>query len=75
MKTLTCKQLGGTCDVAMTAATEEEMKTMAWKHVAEAHPEKFAATQDVMKDATREQQDQSAAYFHKNWEAAPEDAA
>ena len=75
MKTLTCSQFGGPCDFAMTAATEKELMGMCWKHVAETHPEKFKTTQDMMKDATQEQKDQSAAYFHNVWEAAPENAA
>ena len=73
MKTLTCTQLGGTCDFKMTAATEAELKAKAWKHVEEAHPEKYKTTQEMMKNATPEQTAQSDAYFHKNWEAAPED--
>jgi len=73
MKTLTCSQFGGPCDFKMKAATEKEMSDMCWKHVKEAHPEKFEATQKMMKDATKEQKDQADAYFHKVWESAPED--
>ncbi|GEM_PF-784489 len=73
MKTITCAQFGGDCDHKMTAATEKEMSDMAWKHVKEAHPEKFKMTQDMMKGAKPEQKAQSEAYFHKVWEAAPED--
>jgi len=73
MKTLTCAQLGGPCDFTMTAGTEQEMKAMAWKHVREAHPGKFETTKEMMENATQEQRDQADAYFHKNWEAAPED--
>ena len=73
MKTLTCAQFGGDCDFKMTAATEKEMSAMAWKHVKEAHPEKFKMTQDMMKGGTPEQKAQSESYFHKVWEAAPED--
>ena len=72
MKILTCAQLGGPCNFKMTAATENEMKAMAWKHVMEAHPEKM---EDVnkMKDAGKEAAEMAAANFHMNWEAAPED--
>ena len=72
MKTLTCKQLDGPCDFSMTTTTEKEMMAMAWKHIAETHPEKFETTKKVMENATQEQKDQASAYFHKNWEAAPE---
>ena len=73
MKTLTCAQFGGPCNFSATTATEKEMSDAMWKHVKEAHPEKFEATQKMMKNATQEQKDQSTAYFHKIWEAAPED--
>jgi len=62
--------LGGSCDFKMTAATEKEMMEKGWKHAAEAHPEKMAAT----KSMTPEQQKQGQAYFHKVWESTPEDA-
>ncbi|MFA6161240.1 MAG: DUF1059 domain-containing protein [Patescibacteria group bacterium] len=73
MKTLTCAQFGGPCDFKMTAATEKEMSAMCWKHVKEAHPERFEETKIVTKDATKEQDDQAAAYFHNVWESVPED--
>ena len=72
MKTLTCSQFGGPCDFKMTATTEKEMKNMCWKHVKEAHPEKFKETEDATKGATKEQNNQADEYFHKIWEAAPE---
>ncbi len=71
MKTMTCAQMGGTCDTAMTAATEAEMVEMGMAHIATAHPdmaEKVAAM-------TQEEKDAWAADFHAKWEAAPEDAA
>ena len=74
MKTLTCAQFGGPCDFSATTATEKEMSDAMWKHVKEAHPGKFEETQKYMgENATQEQKDQAAAYFHKIWEAAPED--
>jgi predicted small metal-binding protein len=73
MKTITCKQFGGPCDFAMTAATEEEMKAMAWKHVAEAHPERMEQTKGAMQNAKPEGAAKAAAYFHSVWESVPED--
>lgn len=32
MKTMTCKQLGGACDIAFNANTFEEMADMSKKH-------------------------------------------
>ena len=75
MKTITCAQFGGPCDFAMTAATEEEMKAMCWKHAAEAHPDKMEEVKEAAKNATPGREDTPAVYFHKVWEAAPEDVA
>ena len=74
MKTLTCAQFGGSCDFAAAAATEKEMSDIMWKHVKESHREKFKETQKMMEKATPEEKGQSTAYFHKIWEAAPEDS-
>ena len=71
MKTMTCAQMGGTCDASMTAATEAEMVQMGMAHITAAHPdmaEKVAAM-------TQEEKDAWAADFHAKWEAFPEDAA
>lgn len=73
MKTITCKQFGGPCDFAMTAATEKEMKDLAWKHTEQSHPEQYASTKEIMKNATKEQMAQTDAYFHKVWESVPDD--
>ena len=74
MKTLTCKQFGGPCDFAMTAATEEEMKAMCWKHVAEAHPDRMEQTKKAMQNAAPEDAARADAYFHRVWESGPENA-
>ena len=74
MKTITCAQFGGPCDFTMAAATEAEMKAMAWKHTAEVHPDKMAQAKDAMTGASKEQSDMAAAYFHTVWESVSEDA-
>ena len=33
MKTLTCRELGGTCDTKLSAASSEEMVSVMTKHV------------------------------------------
>lgn len=39
MKTLTCKQLGGTCDYKLTAHSWDDMVQKMTKHVMENHPD------------------------------------
>lgn len=38
MKTLTCKELGGTCDQKVSAATWDDMVKAMTRHVMEKHP-------------------------------------
>ena len=70
MKTMTCAQMGGTCDTSMTAATEAEMVQMGMDHVIAAHPE----MKEKMDAMTQDEKDAWAADFHAKWEATPEDA-
>ena len=39
MKTLTCRQLGGTCDQKLSASSWDEMVKAMTKHVMESHPD------------------------------------
>jgi predicted small metal-binding protein len=39
MKTLTCKELGGTCDERLSASTWDEMVQKMSKHVMAKHPD------------------------------------
>jgi len=39
MKTLTCKELGGTCDQKLTAKTWDDMVQNMTKHVMDRHPD------------------------------------
>jgi predicted small metal-binding protein len=39
MKTMTCKELGGTCDQRLTAETWDEMVRTMTKHVMDKHPD------------------------------------
>lgn len=39
MKTMTCRQLGGTCDQAITANTWDEIVKKMSRHVIEKHPD------------------------------------
>ncbi len=71
MKTMTCSQLGGSCDASMTAASAEEMVTLGMDHLKQAHPER-AAEIDA---STQEEKDAWMTDFQAKWDAAPEDAA
>lgn len=57
MKTMTCQQLGGACDVQFHADTFEEMKALSRKHGTEmyqqgdqAHLSAMNEMQELMKD-------------------------
>ena len=50
MKTMTCKQLGGACEVAFHANTFEEMAAMSKKHAMEMFQKNDAAHLDAMKE-------------------------
>lgn len=39
MKTMTCKELGGSCDQKLSAESWDEMVSVMTKHVIENHPE------------------------------------
>ncbi len=70
MKTMTCAQMGGPCDTAITAETEDEMMAKGMAHLESAHPEMAAKVKATPKDdpmmvAWGEK-------FHADWAAAPE---
>ena len=50
MKTLKCKDMGGTCDHPMTADTSEEMMNKGMAHLNEAHPEMAKSVEEMPKD-------------------------
>lgn len=52
MKTVTCNQMGGTCDAKFTGNTPEEIVGKAMEHVKTAHPE-MAAQIEKMSDADK----------------------
>jgi predicted small metal-binding protein len=39
MKTLTCRELGGTCDKKLSAGSWDEMVSVMTRHVLENHPD------------------------------------
>jgi predicted small metal-binding protein len=67
VKTLTCRQLGGTCDTQLSAASWKEMVSVMTKHVMEKHP-------DVAKQMERmhnEDPEKWGKEMKPKWDAAP----
>jgi hypothetical protein len=79
MKTMTCKQLGGACDLEFHAETFEEMAELSKQHGMEmfkqgdeAHLKAMSEMQELMKSPTAMQE-----WFdnkRKAFDALPEDA-
>jgi predicted small metal-binding protein len=73
MKTMTCDQLGGPCDAAMSAETSDEMLAKGMAHLETAHPEMAATVKATPADDPM--MVGWAAKFAKDWENTPEDPA
>lgn len=68
MKTLTCRELGGSCDQKLSAASWDEMVKTMTQHVLQNHP-------DVAKDMERMHNEDPQRWGRKmrpKWDAAPE---
>jgi predicted small metal-binding protein len=68
MKTMTCKDLGGTCDQKLSAASWNEMVQVMTEHVMEEHP-------DVAKEMERMHQQDPQKWGREmkpKWEATPD---
>lgn len=50
MKTITCKQMGGTCDAPITASSYDELNMLGMKHLEEVHPEMAADIKKMSPD-------------------------
>lgn len=50
MKTMTCKQLGGACDMEFRANTFEDMAELSQQHGLEMHQKQDAAHLEAMKE-------------------------
>jgi hypothetical protein len=64
--TMTCRQMGGTCDATITAGTSAEVARKMTAHVLETHPE----VANRMKNMTPEEHRRWEADFHRNWDEA-----
>ncbi len=70
MKTMTCAQMGGTCDAKITGSTPDEMIMNGMKHLETAHPEMAADVKATPKtDPTMVAWGEK---FAKDFAAAPE---
>lgn len=50
MKTMTCAQMGGMCDQALSAETKDEMLSVGMAHLEEVHPEMAETVKSMPKD-------------------------
>ncbi len=60
MKTMTCKQLGGACDLEFSSSTFEEMAELSKNHGMEMFQKQDEAHMKVMKEMSALMQDPSA---------------
>jgi len=67
MKTMTCKELGGTCDQKLSAGSWDQMVQVMTKHVTDNHPE---LAKDMEKMHKEDPQKWSSEMKPK-WEATP----
>ena len=72
MKTLTCAQLGGPCDAAISGNTKDELMANGMKHLEEAHPDMAAKVKATPKDDPMMVEWNEK--FNKDWDAAAEQA-
>src|SRR5437773_8723971 len=68
MKTMTCRELGGTCDQKLSAGSWEEMVKVMTKHVMEKHPD----VAKKMEQMHNEDPKKWGKEMKPKWEAAPE---
>jgi predicted small metal-binding protein len=68
MKTMTCRQLGGTCDQKLSADSWDAMVKTMTKHVMEKHPD----VAKKMEKMHNEDPKQWAKETRPKWDAAPD---
>ena len=71
MKTMTCRQLGGTCDQKLSAETWDDMVQTMTKHVMENHPD----VAEKMKAMHEQDPKKWGKEMKPKWEAAKEVSA
>lgn len=68
MKTMTCKELGGTCNEKLSAETWDGMLKATTKHVMEKHPYVAKAMEAMDKEDSK----RWGREMKPKWEAAPQ---
>ncbi len=68
MKTMTCRELGGACDLKLSAETWEEMVKKMTAHVMDKHP----AVAEKMKTMHEEDPKKWGREMKPKWDAAPQ---
>ena len=68
MKTITCAQMGGTCETAIYGNTPDEMLRNGMSHLESAHPEMAARVKATPKDDPKMIEWNTK--FMKDWEGA-----
>ena len=68
MKTMTCKELGGTCDKKLSAGSWDEMVTTMTKHVMANHPDVAKQMEKMHKEDPKKWGKETK----PKWDAAPE---
>ena len=71
MKTMTCMDMGGPCEHAMTAETPEEMMKMGGDHVASTMDDAHIKIAEDMKTMTPESNKEWHDMFMARWDATP----
>jgi predicted small metal-binding protein len=75
MKTLTCRDLGGSCDLAFTGESFEEIGEKCHEHVMEQihkADEAHISAANKMRDATADKQKVLIAEFKRKFDEAPD---
>lgn len=68
MKTMTCQELGGTCDQRLSAESWDEMVKKMTSHVMEKHPD----VAEAMKEMHENDPEQWGREMKPKWDAAPQ---
>ena len=68
MKTMTCRELGGSCDQKLSAETWDEMVKTMTRHVLDRHPD----VAKKMEKMHNEDPKRSGREHRPKWDAAPE---
>ncbi|MCH7492735.1 DUF1059 domain-containing protein [Patescibacteria group bacterium] len=73
MKKMTCRELGGACDLEILAETAEEMMSKSAEHAMAINDDAHNKIMEEMKGMKgTEAEGKFMEDFHKNFEAAPE---